>query len=165
MLDMIELIFEFQLLSGKRDLLGIPLTEEERGRVYGLGLLLDVSADGGGAPATLVRPEIKSPVQFTTPQGFGVGYVRELGGTGMTIVTRKPLGPGQRTVVRIADPTGGREFVFPCKVIWSRPGPDPAMGLAFDGVPMRMSFRVPPPGEWSIGLRMSFGRPPSPLVS
>lgn len=165
MLDMIELIFEFQLLSGKRDLLGIPLTEEERGRVYGLGLLLDVSADGGGAPATLVRHEIKSPVQFTTPQGFGVGYVRELGGTGMTIVTRKPLGPGQRTVVRIADPTGGREFVFPCKVIWSRPGPDPAMGLAFDGVPMRMSFRVPPPGEWSIGLRMSFGRPPSPLVS
>ena len=165
MLDMIELIFEFQLLSGKRDLLGIPLTDEERGRVYGLGLLLDVASEGGSNQAPLVRPEIKSPVQFTTPQGFGVGHVRELGGTGLTVVTRKPLGPGQRTVVRIADPTGGREFVFPCKVVWSRPGPDPAMGLAFDGVPMRMSFRVPPPGEWSLGMRMSLGRPSTPLVS
>ena len=165
MLDMIELIFEFQLLSGKRDLLGIPLTEEERGRVYGLGLLLDVASDGTNSVASQVRPEVRSPVQFTTPQGFGVGYVREIGGTAMTVVTRKPLGPGQRTVVRIADPTGGREFVFPCKVVWSRPGPDPAMGLAFDGVPMRMSFRVPPPGEWSLGLRMGLGRTPVPLVS
>ncbi len=165
MLDMIELIFEFQLLSGKRDLLGIPLTDEERGRVYGLGLLLDVASEGSGTQAPLVRPDIKSPVQFTTPQGFGVGYVRELGGMGLTIVTRKPLGPGQRTVVRLADPTGGREFVFPCKVVWSRPGPDPAMGLAFDGVPMRMSFRVPPPGEWSLGLRLGLGRNHSPLVS
>lgn len=165
MLDMIELIFEFQLLSGKRDLLGIPLTDEERGRVYGLGLLLDVAAEGTGNQAPLTRPDIKSPAQFTTPQGFGVGHVRELGGMGLTIVTRKPLGPGQRTVVRLADPTGGREFVFPCKVVWSRPGPDPAMGLAFDGVPMRMSFRVPPPGEWSLGMRLGLGRPSSPLVS
>ena len=165
MLDMIELIFEFQLLSGKRDLLGIPLTEEERGRVFGLGLLLDVPGEGASARAPLVRHDGRSPVQYTTPNGFGVGHAREIGGTGMTVSTRKPLGPGQRTVVRIADPTGGREFVFPCKVVWSRPGPEPAMGLAFDGVPMRMSFRVPPPGEWSLGLRMTLGRPPAPMAS
>jgi hypothetical protein len=114
-----------------------------------------------------VRHDIRGPVQFTTPHGFGVGHVRDLGGGGLTVTTRKPLTPGQRTVVRLADPTGGREFVFPCKVIWSRLGSDPAMGLAFDGVPMRMSFRVPADGEWSVGLRLHAGpgRPPSPLIS
>lgn len=162
MLDMIELVYEFQLLSGKRDVLGIPLTDEERGRLFGLGLILDVPADG--TAAATVRHDIRGPVQFTTPHGFGVGHVRDLGGSGMTVITRKPLTPGHRTVVRLADPTGGREFVFPCKVIWSRVSGDAAMALAFDGVPMRMSFRVPSTGEWSVGIRLGAGpgRPPAP---
>ena len=165
MFDLVELIYEFQMLRAKSEALGIPLTDDERGRLIGLGRLLDASGTPDPFGRAFARIEARGPVQFTAPPGFGLGQLADLGGGGLCIATSRPLAPDTRTVVRLVDPTGGREFVFPCKVIWSRPGPDPAMGLAFDGVPMRMSFRVPPPGEWSIGLRMSFGRPPSPLVS
>ncbi len=154
MFDLVELIYEFQLLRAKSESLGIPLTDDERAHLIGLARMLD---SGGGADPigrAFVRVGTRGPVQFTAPPGFGLGQLANLGGGGVAIATSRPLAPGSRTVLRLVDPTGNREFVFPCRVVWRRTGRDACMGVAFDGVPLRLAFGLPRGGEWRRTIRL-----------
>ncbi len=157
--DVIELIYDYQLLCSKRDALGIELSDDERGRVMGLGRLLEDRVSSGPARRSWARVELHGPVQFTTVGGFGVADLRDIGGGGLAVTTRKPLPFGARTVIRFVDYSAGREFIFPCRVVWSQQSAALQMGLAFDGVPLRTQFRVPPAGEWRQGLFLGEAEP------
>ena len=157
MFDLVELIYEFQMLRAKSEALGIPLTDDERGRLIGLGRLLDASGTPDPFGRAFARIEARGPVQFTAPPGFGLGQLADLGGGGLCIATSRPLAPDTRTVVRLVDPTGGREFVFPCRIAWRQEGREPCMGLAFDGVPLRLAFGLPRGGEWRRTFRLGLG--------
>jgi hypothetical protein len=134
MRNLFEMIFEYQLLRGKEQL--VPLDDDERVRLYGLAQLLS----GERADALRQMPRLPYPaaVQFTMPGGFGVGAVKNLSGLGVAIATRKPLLVGARTVVRVED--SGTEYFFPCRVCWSRKEHATGMGLAFGGVPSRAAL-------------------------
>jgi PilZ domain-containing protein len=155
--DVIELIYEYQLLCSKRDVLGLDLSDEERGRVMGLGRLLEDRVLSGPARRSWARVQLRGPVQFTTPTGFGIADLHDIGGGGVALATRKPLTFGTRTVVRFVDYAGGRELIFPCHVVWSQEKAPAQMGLAFDGIPLRTQFRAPPAGEWRRGLLLAEG--------
>lgn len=157
MFDLVEMIYEFQLLRSKSETLGIPLTDEERGRLIGLGRLLDSSSSPDPFGRAFARLDARGPVQFTAPPGFGLGQLADLGGGGLCIATSRPLVPETRTVVRLVDPTGGREFVFPCRIAWRHEGRDSCMGLAFDGVPLRLAFGLPRGGEWRRSFHLGLG--------
>ncbi len=134
MRNLFEMIYEYQLLRGKDQL--VPLDEDELARLYGLGRLLA----GEHADAHRAMPRLPYPggVQFTMPGGFGLGAVKNLSGVGMAIATRKPLAVGARTVIRVEE--SGTEYFFPCRVVWSRREHSHGMGLAFDGVPTRATL-------------------------
>jgi len=131
MRNLFEMIFEYQLLRGKEQL--VPLDDDERVRLYGLGQLL--TGERSDAKRAMPRLPYPTGVQFTMPGGFGVGAVKNVSGLGVAIATRKPLPVGARTVIRVEE--GGSEYFFPCRVAWSRKEHSHGMGLAFDGVPTR----------------------------
>jgi hypothetical protein len=132
--NLFEMIFEYQWLRGKEAL--VPLDDDERARVYGLGQLL--TGERSDPQRRMPRLPCPTAVQYTMPGGFGVGAVKNLSGLGIAIATRKPLPVGARTVVRAEE--GGKEYFFPCLVCWSRSEHASGMGLAFDGVPTRAAL-------------------------
>jgi hypothetical protein len=134
MRNLFEMIFEYQQLRGKERL--VPLDDDERVRLYGIGQLLS----GERVDAQRRMPRLPSPtsVQFTMPGGFGLGVVKNVSGGGVAIATRRPLEVGARTVMRVEE--NGVEYFFPCKVVWSRSEHNLGMGLAFDGVPTRATL-------------------------
>lgn len=134
MRNLFEMIFEYQQLRGREQL--VPLDDDERARLYGIGQLLA----GERADAQRAMPRLPYPtgVQFTMPGGFGVGAVKNVSGMGIAIATRRPLAVGARTVVRVEE--NGSEYFFPCRVVWSRREHSQGMGLAFDGVPTRAAI-------------------------
>jgi hypothetical protein len=121
MRNLFEMIFEYQLLRGKEQL--VPLDDDERVRLYGLGQLL--SGERGDVQRQMPRLPYPTGVQYTMPGGFGVGAVKNLSGLGVAIV-------------RVEE--GGTEYFFPCRVCWSRQEHATGMGLAFDGVPTRAAL-------------------------
>ena len=134
MRNLFEMIFEYQLLRGKEQL--VPLDDDERVRLYGLGQLL--TGERGDAQRQMPRLPYPTGVQFTMPGGFGVGAVKNLSGLGVAIATRKPLPVGARTVVRVEE--NGTEYFFPGGLCWGREAHGTGMGLAVDGVPTRAAL-------------------------
>ena len=134
MKNLFEMIFEYQLLRGKEQL--VPLDDDERVRLYGLGQLL--TGERKDSQRAMPRLPYPTGVQFTMPGGFGVGAVKNVSGLGVAIATRKPLPIGARTVIRVEEE--GTEYFYPCRVVWSRKEHSQGMGLAFDGVPTRATL-------------------------
>ena len=154
--NLLEMVFDHQLLLSKRDRLGVPLDEAEQLRLVALGRLLAAQANAGGR--SMERVPFPGEVSFTTPGGFESGDVRNVGGAGMAVATARPAPAGTRVVVRIADGLAGVEYFFPCRVVWSRRAPLPGMGLAFDGTPSRADYVAQEDtGIWSRSVRL--GRP------
>ncbi len=54
----------------------------------------------------------------------------EIGGGGVSLSTDAPLATGRFVTLRLG-PGSGRPFTVVGKVVWSRPGPKPAMGVRF----------------------------------
>lgn len=133
MRNVLEMIFEFQLLRAKQDHLDVPLDDDERARLLGLGQLL--SGEGDQGVRTMPRLPFPGHVSFTLPGGFESGEVKNLSGKGLAISTARPPAIGTRVIVRMVDPSTSAEYFFPCRVVWSRKTPLPGMGLQFDGVP------------------------------
>lgn len=131
MMNLFEMVFEYQRLRGKEQL--VPLDDDERARLFGLAQLL--SSEHRDPQRRMPRVPYPSTAQFTQPGGFGVGTIKNLSGLGLAIATRRPLAVGARTVVRVEDE--GHEYFFPCRVVWARREQNAGMGLAFDGVPTR----------------------------
>jgi hypothetical protein len=133
--DLLQMIFERQLLRGKEDL-DVPLEPDERVRLRGLERLL---AGSGPAPSQrrFVRVAWRMDVRFTRPGGFGAGEIEDLSAGGARVRCPRPPAPGTRLVVWLEDPARGLEYVFPCAVVWRGPRGRAAgvMGVRFDGVP------------------------------
>jgi len=161
--NLLEMIYEHQLLRSKERNLDIPLDDGERVRLLGLRRLLQ-----GEVPDTrqreLARVRMALAVQFTRPGGFEAGEIRNVSGGGFMILARKPQEVGTRIIVRIEDARTGTEYVFPCVVRWrSSRGPG-RMGLELDGVPNRSELFEEASGVWSRSL--SFGAQRSdPMVA
>ncbi|HJL19810.1 MAG TPA: PilZ domain-containing protein [Sandaracinaceae bacterium LLY-WYZ-13_1] len=164
MRSLIDMIYEYQLLSGKERKLDIALDDDERVRRMGLFRLLQ-----GEVPDTrnrrFARAQLRMSVQFTRPGGFESGETRDLSGGGFCIATPKPPEPGTRLVVRVAEPAAGTEYVFPCRVVWrTRRGPA-RMGVEIDGVPHCADFfGDETTGVWRRSVRFGGDRD-EPLVA
>ncbi|UJR85015.1 PilZ domain-containing protein [Sandaracinus amylolyticus] len=155
--NVLEMIFEYQLLRAKQDRLEVPLDDDERARLFGLGRLL--TGDGTPSPRTMPRLPFPKTVSFTMPGGFESGEVKNLSGTGLAIATARPPVIGARVIVRLLDEAAGCEYFFPCRVIWARRANLPGMGLVFDGVPTRNEYLAEEStGVWRRAMRM--GDPP-----
>lgn len=133
MKNLFEMIYEYQLLRGKKERLDVPLDEDERARLVALSRLLTGDHEGGrrGMP----RAPLPARVVFTMPGGFEQGEIKNLSGSGLAIATARPPASGTRTVVRVED--GGVEYLFPCRIVWRRLASNLGMGAIFDGVPTR----------------------------
>lgn len=138
MRNVLEIIFEYQLLRAKQDHLEVPLDDDERARLLGLGQLL--AGDGDKGLRAMPRLPYPGNVSFTLPGGFEAGEVKNLSGKGLAIATARPPAIGTRVIVRMVDPGSSAEYFFPCRVVWSRKSPLPGMGLQFDGVPTKSVY-------------------------
>ncbi len=78
---------------------------------------------------------------------------------GVAVVSAKAVERGTRTVIRVADPRRGIEYIFPGTVVWHR---DKVLGIAFDGVPSVNPFLSPSTSPWR---RPFFGALAEPLVA
>jgi hypothetical protein len=153
MRNLLEMIYEYQLLSSKERHLAIELDDGERVRLIGLHRLLQGERVDPASRRELTRVKLPMPVQFTMPGGFEGGEVRDLSGGGFCIATPHPPPERTRIIMRVADPLGGSEYVFPCRVVWrSRRGPG-RMGVEVDGVPHRAPFLHEDTGVWRRSVR------------
>lgn len=132
--NLLEMIYEYQLLRSKERNLEIALEPAERARAMGLARLLQ-----GERPDTrqrrFVRVKLPMDVQFTRPGGFESGEIQDLSGGGFRIATPRPPEVGTRLVVRVEDTRRSTEYVFPCVVVWRASVGPGRMGVTFDGVP------------------------------
>lgn len=155
--NVLEMIFEYQLLRAKQDRLEVPLDDDERARLSGLSQLL--AGEGSHGARAMPRLPFPKGVSFTLPGGFETGEVKNLSGKGVAIATARPPAIGARVIVRFVDEAGGCEYFFPCRVVWSRKSNQPGMGLVFDGVPTRSDYvSEEETGVWRRALRI--GDPP-----
>ena len=155
MFDIIELIWEYQMLLWKSESLGVALLDDERGRLIGLGKLLEARDPGAARNGRRsARVRLRGPVQYTVPGGFAAGELCDVGGGGLSMTVRRALGVGVRTLIRLVDPVGGCEYTFPARVVWAASGRRPVLGLVFDGVPLRTIFNAQPLGAWRADLRL-----------
>lgn len=155
--NVLEMIFEYQLLQAKQDRLEVPLDDDERARLSGLAQLLT----GEGSHGARAMPRLPFPkvVSFTLPGGFESGEVKNLSGKGVAIATARPPAVGASVIVRFVDEAEGCEYFFPCRVVWSRRSNLAGMGLVFDGVPTRSDYvSDEDTGVWRRALRI--GDPP-----
>jgi hypothetical protein len=153
-MNLLDVVYEFQSLLHKQRSLDIPLDEAEKARLVGLDLLLR----GDHAEMTTLLHPI--PAQFTRPGGFGAGEIRSINANGMALVTSHPSLVGTRTIVRIADPLRGVEYVFPGQIVWVDGN---VMGVGFDGMPTAAPFLLPTRTGWRRDVR--FGGPDETLVA
>ena len=163
MVNLLETIWEYQQLVHKEESLGIELDEDEQAKLLGLRRLLRGEYMGAVVPERPERHEGSTPipVQFTEPGGFAIGEIRSLSANGIAIVTNRPPLEDTRTVLRVADPRRGWEYVFPGRVVWRK---DRVIGVVFDGVPTRNPFLLPS-DSWRPGrLRLGRGKR-QPLVA
>jgi hypothetical protein len=154
MRNVLETIYEYQLLRAKQDHLGLPLEEDEGARLAGLALLL--SGEGTDRTArAMPRLPFTGTVSFTLPGGFASGEVKNLSGKGIAIATPRPPAVGTRVLARMLDDRAGAEYFFPCRVVWSRRAPLPGMGVVFDGVPTRNDYVASDDtGAWKRSFRI-----------
>lgn len=160
MRNFFELVYEYQLLKGKQDHLGVPLDERERARLVGLAQML--LGDAGPESGRRAMPRVPAPsrVEFTQPGGFEAGEIKNASGSGLAVATRRPPVVGTRVVVRVEDTRHSLEYFFPCRVIWRRLGPHSGMGVAYDGIPTRSShFDGVDTGVWRRTMRLGEGPP------
>ncbi|MGE0789135.1 MAG: PilZ domain-containing protein [Sandaracinaceae bacterium] len=134
MRNLLEMIYEHQLLRSKERHLDIPLDDAERVKLLGLERLL-MGERPDQRQRKFVRVRLPMDVQFTRPAGFETGKLRDLGGGGFQIATSRPPEPGTRIIVRVEDARRGIEYVFPCLVAWRSPRGPGRMGVKLDGVP------------------------------
>lgn len=166
MRNLLEMIYEYQLLGSKERHLSIELDEAQRVRLMGLHRLLQGETLDPASRRELVRVRMRLPVHFTMPGGFETGEVRDLSGGGICILTSQPPPDGTRLVVRLTDEPSGWEYVFPCRVVWRAERGPGRMGVRFDGVPHRASCAagVDESGVWRRSVR--FGDPRAePIVA
>jgi hypothetical protein len=86
-------------------------------------------------PAPSSRRALSATV--TSGGGFVGAELRMVCARGLVVACKTPLVAGERTIVRIADESGGVEYVVPCVVEWSHPGSGGSMALCVDGAPAR----------------------------
>ncbi len=158
MRNLLEMIYEYQLLRSKERNLSIELDDAERVRLMGLHRLLQGETIDPTSRRELVRVKLPMAVQFTLPGGFEGGEIRDVSGGGFCIATASPPAPGAHVIVRVADPLSGSEYVFPCRVVWRAERGPGRMGVEIDGVPHRSAFLSEDTGVWKRTLRFGDAR-------
>lgn len=164
MRNLLEMIYEYQLLRSKERHLDIELDDAARVRLIGLRRLLQGESIDPTSRRELARVKLAMPVQFTMPGGFASGELRDLSGGGFCIVTTEAPAEGARIVLRITDAASGREYVFPCRVVWRAARGPARMGVEIDGVPRCSPMVDEDTGVWRRTFRLG-DAPDEPMVA
>lgn len=148
MRELMELLCEYLGLYDRVSH-GALLTVTERARWLTLLKVLPGSGNAPSAPDD-DSPEDDadgSPVELTDGAGFSGARLMAVSRDGLRLRIERPLGLGERTVVRV--PVSRGEYAFPCVVAWRDTH---AMGLRFDGLPARSRPSNTPASPWGVGL-------------
>ena len=134
--DVLELVYEYRLLLAMQQELAITLDEGDRARLHSLWSMLEGKASERNGHRVMVRFPFPTRVRFTWQAGIGGGEIVNLSGGGVAVKATHSVDPNTPVILRVDALEGGAEFIFPCRVVWSRTGKETTMGLAFDGAPM-----------------------------
>lgn len=163
MRNLLEMIYDYQLLRSKERNLDIHLDSSERVRMMGLQRLLEGEVRDPRS-REFVRVPMPLAAQFTRPGGFEAGEVKDLSGGGLLIHTRRPPAVGTQIIVRLEDESRGTEFVFPCTVVWRIGRGLRRMGVKIDGVPSKSDLFEESTGVWRRSVRFG-AAPDEPMVA
>jgi hypothetical protein len=151
MLDKLDFMVRFWRLKARNEARGVPLSGFERVELLSLLQLMAGEQhlpEAGPAPKT----DQSFPLQVMVGGSFKSGELRLVCPDGIEIVTKAPLLPGQRTIVRFADAIAGVEYALPCLVAWCyRDGEESvsaSIALRIDGLPTRTTFSMPELSVW-----------------
>ena len=154
--ELVKRLYDYRYLRARRDLLRLPLSEEERCRLRALeqAWQSDPSSsrpddDPAGLPASLCRRFAR--VSASIPASLELArtprpvVVVKLGGGGMVVETTAPfmLRHGELALVRIRSTTLGREFQFHAQMRWQSErlrGSAHRTALALVGTPLELRF-------------------------
>jgi hypothetical protein len=144
-MEKLDFLVRFWELRARYEMLGVPLTQEERFEL--LSLLQLLAAENEPPSAESIDSSRRGlPVQMTAGSGFLAGELKDLSADRLVVGAVEQLPTGQRTILYVADAVSGIEYSVPCVVAWSRDDEPCLIGLAPDGVPTRSEFTVPESG-------------------
>ena len=135
MQSILETVYEYQMLLGRRATHAAEFSEEERTRLGALRSLLRGDTLDAEDHGTRIAMRVKA--ELTTPTGFLTGEVHDVSGGGAAIALGRRLSPGTQTLVSVHDEASGEDYVFPGRVVWCA---GRVHGIAFDGVPSKSSW-------------------------
>lgn len=136
MSDVFQIIYEYQLLRTKEDLLQVPLEDDERARLAGLEQLLR-GVDRTMPPQgrrQMPRLWLTVPVSFTFQDKVGAGVLTNLSGGGVGFDSELHCPEGAIILLRVGGPSSDVEYVFPVSIMWTN---GRWHGAKFEGVPTR----------------------------
>lgn len=161
--ELIEMLHDYvqlkvQLTTRTKGADGLPLSQEEKGRLMALARMLPGDGAAPG-PDSDDGEQDGIPVQLTAPGGFETARLIAVSRDGMRLHLVHPIAAGTTTVVRVIAPSVGVEFAFPCRVAWCDAD---AMGLDFDGAPSKTPLSQALGIGWNrpLDLRTGWGRRP-----
>ena len=139
-MTMIKHCVDYRTLQGKRDLLGLQLSDRDRELLEELDQFFSERALGPTDVPEFARRDyrrraVRLAVEFRSPDGSREGRMADLSGGGTFIETAAPLATGAETVVRVFDRLAGREWRFGAEVAWVDAR---GMGLRFVGIPLEV---------------------------
>jgi len=143
----LRLVYEYRNLLGRRDIVHMPLGDEERHELAELEqrFLWTGEATNVALPMALRRRFLRMNVRLTATMKVGREFtpvsIIDIGGGGLMVEPAPRLQVGDLTVVKVQDPTIGREYHLPAQVAWRQVRPKTSrMGLAFFGIPIELRY-------------------------
>jgi hypothetical protein len=135
--DKLQRIFEYRVLSARREDLRITLDDEEAQQLTRLREQLRQGVPQLDARDVYTLVPVPWPVQLALAGRFVTGVVRNASGGGVAVETADPPALGETVVLQVANETQGIEYTFPATVIWRVVRGTPSVGLQFTGTPTK----------------------------
>jgi hypothetical protein len=141
---LLGLVYDYRSLLGRRDLVRMPLDDDERDRLAELEqrFLWNRETTNGSQPMGALRRRylrlgMRIPALIKVGVTFEPTTIVDIGGGGIRIEPGPALRLGDVTVVKVTDAAGGREYHLPVQVVWIA---GRRAGLAFFGIPIALRF-------------------------
>lgn len=146
--DKLERIYEYRVLRGKRDSLGLQLSSAEQARLMRLenSLPTGIPTADDRNPYTLLTTPL--PARLTVGGQLVQGVLRNVSADGLAIVLDPPPPLNQTGLVHVSESLHGIEYHFPGRIVARVVKGLTSVGIAFEGVPSQMRLGSRRSGVW-----------------